>query len=884
MKKIIFSVLFLAFSYTLGCAQVIDNKLKNRLSYTIHNEALDESFIHFYLLIGSGAIHETPTQAGMAHFIEHLALGNTSPFVDDKTALDFLNSIGVVFGKEINATTHFDHTIYKIKLPIFQKKYIPQVLQIFRNILSIPRIKKQDLIQQRDIITQEYHSRNVDKRKIHLDLRTHNTQYWNRRIVIGHLNDFQNFTTSQIQKFYNEHYTSSNAKIIVLGEVHTLSLEKHIKNILSNVKYKPKKTLNYATKKKFYFTTEKNKENNQLNIYFPIHSKFSKRKKTAFLIYSNIIKERLDQSDLTHDAKFRTSHYIADLHHFNITINNFEPEKLYIVKYLLSHKISKQEFDYQMEKIKKKKKSKYSNIQNHLTQYIDEFLYPPIKDDLQDNPITLKDVQYFSNFIDDTESLCIGLQYTTAHISKNDFLKILQQHKTYKTTLFTKPKKQQKEQETEIKELKLPHHFTLQESIKEKYDADSMIYHIELKNGAKVYLHNTNNPKDSIIDILISSKGGTHTLSDKDYKQFESIWYYLKLTGISNLNKDELLDWNFKYDMSYLPYIDIYDRGMMGKVPQKSISKMLQQIYGYFTSIKKDEDAFKQEISEILSDFTPEEDTKLQPLIQYKHKKIEVLQGVSYRENCRTKQDYLNLDYNKMYQFYKDYLIDPKHFNFIFSGNFNPISLKDTVIKYIGNIPAQKQNKNLTKLKFNILQVKKDTTVIIKKYPNKGTFIEHSIQKRFTPTPKNEYALKIIGEILKKQFRKEYRENKRWVYNIETIMDIMALPYPYFRLSISHLISSKNSNKSITLAKKIIRQFNFTHRELTDAKAQIRASQLKRNYNINEKIKNMILKNLDFYSCEKTLKLIEKIDTRYIQNIYQKYLSDASFITFQFEK
>ena len=293
---------------------------------------------------------------------------------------------------------------------------------------------------------------------------------------------------------------------------------------------------------------------------------------------------------------------------------------------------------------------------------------------------------------------------------------------------------------------------------------------------------------------------------------------------------------------------------------------------------------FKQEIEEILSDFAPSEEIKIQPWIMYKHKKIEVLQGISYREECQTREDYLNLDYHKMYKFYKDYLTNPKHFHFVFSGNFEPHHLKDSIAKYIGNIPAQECDKNLTGLRFNILQVKKDTTVIVKEYPGKGTFVEHCIQKKFTPTIRKKYALKIIVEILKRQFRKEFRENKNWVYNITTQIDIKTLPYPYFRLNISYLISDQNLNQSAVLTKKIIRQFDFTSKELTDAKTHAIASERKRDHILDEKIKNAVLENSGFHNREQVITLIEKMKKKYIQEIYQKYLSNVAFITFQFKQ
>ena len=253
----------------------------------------------------------------------------------------------------------------------------------------------------------------------------------------------------------------------------------------------------------------------------------------------------------------------------------------------MTQEISQEEFDYQIEKEKLETKIKYPSVDNLLNRCIDNFLYTSTKDSLLNDPITLKDIQRFSNFIYDTESLCVGIEYTQKPVSKNDFLKMLELRKTYETALFTKP--EQEEGKKSNKELKLSQDLIKYPIVEQVYHADSTLYYMKLKNGGRIYLHNTNNPNDSLINVTIFAKGGTHMLSDKNYKQFASIWYYLKLAGMGNLDQNELADWCIKYDMHYLPYIDIYDRGAIGSTKKKYISKMLQQILGHFTSIKKDE-------------------------------------------------------------------------------------------------------------------------------------------------------------------------------------------------------------------------------------------------------------------------------------------------------
>lgn len=77
-------------------------KLDNGLTYYIRHNELPEKRADFYIAQKVGSILEEDNQRGLAHFLEHMCFNGTKNF-PDKTLIQYLESIGVKFGENLNA-------------------------------------------------------------------------------------------------------------------------------------------------------------------------------------------------------------------------------------------------------------------------------------------------------------------------------------------------------------------------------------------------------------------------------------------------------------------------------------------------------------------------------------------------------------------------------------------------------------------------------------------------------------------------------------------------------------------------------------------------------------------------------------------------------------
>lgn len=94
----------------------VDSKVKighldNGLTYYIRKNNFPEHVASFYIAQKVGSINENEDQRGLAHLLEHLAFNGTEHFKDN-TLQEYLQSIGVEYGRNLNAYTSIDKTVY----------------------------------------------------------------------------------------------------------------------------------------------------------------------------------------------------------------------------------------------------------------------------------------------------------------------------------------------------------------------------------------------------------------------------------------------------------------------------------------------------------------------------------------------------------------------------------------------------------------------------------------------------------------------------------------------------------------------------------------------------------------------------------------------------
>ncbi|GHT71797.1 hypothetical protein FACS189455_4370 [Bacteroidia bacterium] len=143
MKKIIFTLGLILVSFmTLSAQQMqklpLDPKVKygkldNGLTYYIRHNELPKDRAEFFIAQNVGSILEEDNQNGLAHFLEHMAFNGLKHF-PGKNMSNYLETIGVQFGYNLNAYTSQDQTVYNISdVPVMREGVIDTCILILHD-------------------------------------------------------------------------------------------------------------------------------------------------------------------------------------------------------------------------------------------------------------------------------------------------------------------------------------------------------------------------------------------------------------------------------------------------------------------------------------------------------------------------------------------------------------------------------------------------------------------------------------------------------------------------------------------------------------------------------------------------------------------------------
>jgi len=209
-------------------------KLNNGLTYFVRKNKEPEKRASFYIIQNVGAILENDDQNGLAHFLEHMAFNGTEHF-PGKGIISTLEKHGVAFGRNINAYTGHDETVYNLSdVPVDHSGLIDTCLLVLFDWSDYLLLTNKEIDAERGVITEEWRTRrNADFRmmKQFLPVLLKDSKYAIRD-VIGDLDVIKNFDYTTLRNYYHEWYRTDLQAIAVVGDFDLNEMENKIKSLL----------------------------------------------------------------------------------------------------------------------------------------------------------------------------------------------------------------------------------------------------------------------------------------------------------------------------------------------------------------------------------------------------------------------------------------------------------------------------------------------------------------------------------------------------------------------------------------------------------------------------------------------------------------------------
>ena len=301
--------------------------------------------------------------------------------------------------------------------------------------------------------------------------------------------------------------------------------------------------------------------------------------------------------------------------------------------------------------------------------------------------------------------------------------------------------------------------------------------------------------KNNEINLIAYSKGGHSLCADSDFYSAIYATALVGESGIANLSKSDKAKAFVGREVTVTPFMNATSEGVSGKTNPKDLETFLQLTNLYFTQVKIDSSSFKTFITKTKSSLST---IQLNPQKYFEDQVSKALSSNHPRGGgFPTPADLDKVDYNRSLEIYKQRFANAGDFNFVFVGSFDNEKLKPLIETYIASLPATAEREKCKDLGVRPPKGKIDKII------NKGSDQKSSVNMTFTNaikfSPKDEYLLKSLNDVLTIKFMENLREKKSGVYGVRSGGRFVHFPYENYTEQISFQCAPDNV-ESLTAA------------------------------------------------------------------------------------
>ena len=697
--------------------------LPNGLTYIIRRNTTPENKAELRLVTNAGSILEDDNQQGLAHLTEHMAFNGTKHFAKNDL-VDFLQKMGVSFGADLNAYTSFDETVYILPIPLTDSGNLRKGLSVLQDWAAYQTFDADAIKGERPVVLEESRlGKGADDRmfrKIY-PVAYEGSRYADR-IPIGVDSIVRSTPDSNLTRFYKTWYRPDLQAVIVVGDIDVNKTEALIKEYFGSLQNPVnEKERFYASvparqKSEALVITDPEATNYVVQVQYPIHKEKEEitigdyRSTIVKNLFTAIMNERLSELGRSPKPPFLYAgtgfgSEARNYEGFNaVTVAGQQGVDTALTALLTEIERVKQ-YGFTQAELDRAKKGQMAGIEQLYNnraktqssqlaeEYIRLFLqhepspgilaeYGYYKDLLPG--ITLKEVNAQSDSLKSNENIFVSLQGpSSGTIAFPDSAQLLA---TAKKVLNANVKNyEEKAVATELLKTKP----AAGKIISTKKNTELGVTEMTFANGAKVILKPTTFKDDEII-MTSFRKGGQSLYGAADKENATFATGVIQQMGVGTFTPSVLSKVLAGRNASAAPFISRLSSGINGSSSVKDVETLLQLVYLYATSPRRDAALYNawKEKQKSATQFALQDpqtafiDTFVQ--VRYANNPLAPVAVPSPGDFDKT-----NLD--RMLSIYKEQLDNAQDFTFIFVGNIDTVKMKPLLAKYIGSLPGNKK-------------------------------------------------------------------------------------------------------------------------------------------------------------------------------------------------
>lgn len=816
--------------------KLVKGTLQNGLTYYILPNDYPKGEAVYRLFIKSGSINETEDQKGLAHFLEHMAFNGTKHFPDNQL-VKFLESKGAKFGRDLNAHTSYNETVYKLDLPSDTDGMVDTTLTILADWLGGLLLQENEIDAERGVIMSEWLSKQKPEAAVSDVLLDNllNDSFFAERKVIGDTAIIQNFEYATLRDYYESWYQPNRAAVAVVGDVDPKRVEELIRLKFSGMRNKNNTTAKVHSipdfeneeAKVIINKALKSTELTLIQLTPPFQKVTTERDYFVYLqraMLNRLFKARLNTLSFVEDAYVKGSIGLSEFlntkgvlmasvelkpHKVEEGIAVFMKQLTQIAKYgFLPEEIEK----VRISLLNASERSAKSEQPISSARLIDEMYADFYKEYVVTTP--QEEYRLSKKYLDKIDSVMLShtlqelvkperIHYIFSSFEENsvaDSLRLMQFVDSVRNETI-KPYQNK---------IDVPSYLLEEEPKSGKITSMRGMPEIEgqelmLSNGVRLIYKKAVSGKDRI-SMSAFKKGGLFSLDSADYVSGKFSSGVVSLSGAGDLSRDELSYFLAGSSASVRMMIESTRVGMAGSASLDDMETMFQLMYLKWTKPKADRSVFEMVKKRAIEDFRNKnvtDETLFYQDLNY------LIKGQDYVTRVLTDSIMEEqLVFEKMLPIFDKLFSDVNGFTFVVISDIELDRLTPFISKYIASLPTTKRQVSIPFVydggKVNVSPAK----LIRKAGDSNRAVVSLIFQDTVVTDNKSLYDLKsnMVNGVLRMRLLSELREKMGMIYSVNVSGGSRKYPSKLVRNTISFTANPENRVVLIDRVKTVLQE------------------------------------------------------------------------------
>jgi len=892
-------------------SKITYGKLDNGLTYYIRANKKPEKRAELRLAVNAGAVLEDDNQKGLAHFSEHMAFNGTKNFRKQEL-VNYIESIGMRFGPELNGYTSFDETVYILQVPTDSAVILEKGFDILEDWAHLVSFDDDEIDKERGVIIEEWRlGRGADARMRDKQLPiVFNDSRYAERLPIGDKRTLETFKHETLKSFYRDWYRPDLMAVIAVGDFDKKTIEQLIKKHFSGIptpageRPRPSYPVPNHTQTLYAIASDPEATISNVAIYFkrdvtPYSTVGDYRRKTVEALYNSMLGTRLYELTQQSDPPFIyansfTSQLVRTKEFYYLGAVVKEDGVARGLDAVMTEGMRVRKYGFTQTELDRMKQNLLRSMQqayeerektesrSYAAEYIRHFLqgepspgieyeYDLYKTYLPG--VTLAEVNTLATeFITDGNRVVIvsapeksGLKVPTTE----ELAGVIEVVNRKAITAYI----DKTSEEALVPTLPIAGTIVSRSENKDLGTTEWM-----LSNGVRVVLKPTDFKNDEVL-FTAYSFGGTSLAPDKDFVSASMSSGIIAQGGAGTFDQIALQKKLAGKIVNVSPMIRDLDVGFMGNASPQDLMTMFQLIYLYATAPRMDSTAFLSLRTRYRAFL---ENRSARPESAFEDTAQVTMSQYHFRARPFTAEMLDEADLKTAFDFYKQRYADASNFTFIFVGTFTLKEIEPLVLTYLGGLPSLKRNETWRDVGVKLPQGVIDKSV--KKGIEPKSQVRIAFSGPFEWTQDNLYAINSLAYVLRIKLREQIREEKGGTYGISAGANSRQYPTPQYTFSISFGCAPDRVDE---LTKTVFEQVDSVRRygpaesyiqKVKETQRRERETEMKQNRPWLNWLQYSLSNNIDPVQILEYNERVERLSEGTIRKAAEKYLDVKNYV------